>query len=292
MSFVSPEPGLPERPDADEPRPGSGVARAIESWIGWCIALIVILAMLYGGLLLAARTEGFRALLAQRMERRTGISVRIGHSTLSPGLTLTLRDIRWPNDTAPAQPADDGDEDAEVVRPEGSVDEMRIRFRFPRLRWRSLELRGARWTLYRSEDGEWAPAALAARLAGADRAWGLRLFPNDLEGLAPPADAVIAAEDLTMTWYRDAEHPACVVEGLTLHATPCHSPSRDFLHVRMQARLVQSEGAATPGPRAEEWIIYEGGRVQIEPSPPPREAPGGMDAAVAPEDRGELFPES
>lgn len=255
--------GLP----TPESVPARGMARSIESWIGRFLALIVILIILYAGVLLAARTEGFRALAAQRMEKRIGIPVRIERSALSPTLELRFMGVRAGGGTEESMPADDAVAEADPIRAVLSAEEVRIRFEMPRFRMQRLVIRGA-WLEFAWREGEgWQPAALAARLEGMDRAWGLGLFPSLQGGMPPAEDVTLVLEDMNVAWYRGAGSPRCAAEGLSLFVTPLRVPGRRLLHVRMDVRRRYTGDAGAPGPYAMEWIIHEGGRVPLNAAP-------------------------
>jgi hypothetical protein len=129
-----------------EKRPRSLFRRLVAGGL-W---LAVICAILYGSALLLARTAGFRSVLAEQIEQRSGVKVNIARSALDWKLNL------WLDGITSDSPANVGEPMIEAlgVRLDWGLEKGRLRLM-------NLRVEGAQVRLVQGEDGEWLPGFLA-----------------------------------------------------------------------------------------------------------------------------------
>lgn len=262
MSPVCPEPGLPPRPEST-----SRFSKAIAAWMGRFIALVVIVAILYGGLLLAARTEGFRSLVAQRWEKQCGIPVHISSSSLTPAFELRLRGITTVEKPSASKPATD----EEAPKPRLQVKEVRLKWSLSKFRFTRVLLQGARVDFVPDAGGGWSPTPFARWAREADALTGWKWSPpapgssSESEVPMPRGNEIeLRIEDLDMFWHASADGPAASVEQISLSMTPLHPPGRTLTHVRLGAKACRGADGVASGPFEAEWILFDGGCVRLD----------------------------
>ncbi len=264
MSPVQPEPGLPE-----PVRPVSGFPRAISSWIGRLAAVMAILLILYVGLLLAARTEGFRSLMAQRWQKQWGVPLQIVSSALTPALELRLRGITTPEPPPDVKPTVSDESAAEAPQPKLQAKEVRLIWSLLKFKFTRIQVKGARIDFALDPDQGWLPESWARGAEQADAMTGWSWMPKKMSRPAPPhawprlGEGEFTIQDLDIFWHASADGPVASVEKIFMNVTPLHPPGRTLTHVRLGARACRGEDGIMTGPFEAEWILYEGGCVRL-----------------------------
>jgi hypothetical protein len=256
-------------------RPAGGGGASLGGWIG---VPLILAGILYGGVLLAGRTEGFRSLVAERLSAAAGMRMTVGGSKITPGLTLILREVRAAEDVSARPEGAVGS----LGRPEVSVAEAVLGFDLWRRQVRSLDLAGVRMVLVRDAAGGWQPERLAGWAAWAEEGMGLSslaVLPATAEAPATsggagdaPASAAAASpileQALPTLRIRDADIQWCGPGGEVLaswagvqaEVTPFETTRQRMLHVGVSAREGhRASGWSFRGARAE-WIESPGGR--------------------------------
>jgi hypothetical protein len=204
--------------------------------------LEILILIAYVTLLVASRTEGFRALISRQVESRLGGgSVTIGSSKLTPGLRLVLGDlrVRWPN----AQGSEIGGIETIELNPDwlGWMDGFRAR---------EARMTGGRLIFQVTEAGAVSPGF------GQD----LTRWLQRLGWATPEIDPAAAGGDPELWWMLDApvrfsgfdlhwvtarggRHLA--VEGLKGEVLPLRAERSAFRYVDLSAgRMVLENGSS------------------------------------------------
>lgn len=255
--------------DGPPPRGGGGGKSRIRTlWRGFQ-TLVIVAFVLYAAGLVIGRTEGFRSLVAQRLEKILGMPVKIGGVSLDLKYGLKLRDVVTEGTRRPSSPG---------------LRAQRVEIEW---RWSDLWHRGrigiARLELDRpvvvfeeQEEGGWAPAPLApfaefllrqlqfsvpTRKRAADKtplpvpetteerpAREKNGLTTELTGLDM---AIVFKRGEVVWWTGDAAVPAASIEGASLNATPLHLPDRELTHYLLKV----DRAASANGPGMRDLVI-------------------------------------
>ena len=265
MSPFQPEPGLP-----GPARPASRFSQAISSWFGRLAAVLAILLILYVGLLLAARTEGFRSLIAQRWQKQWGVPLQIVSSSLTPTLELRLRGITTVEPPPDVKPTVSDESAAEEPQPRLQAKEVRLKWSLLMFKFTRIQVKGARIDFAMNPAQGWVPEKWARWAGQADAITGWSWMPKKTSEPAPShawprlGESEFTIEDLDIFWHASADGPVASVEKIFMYATPLHPPGRTLMHVRLGAKACRGEDGIMSGPFEAEWILYEGGCVRLD----------------------------
>jgi hypothetical protein len=232
---------------------------------------LVVLVILYVAALAATRTDGFRDVVASRLEQHFGLPVKIESVAASPRFDLTLRGLVTEGTRQKNSP---GLRAHQVVLGWAWGD----LWRHGRVGLRRLELERCVITFARDDQQAWQPADLvplseflakwlqldlgpaasasnAATVAVAERPAGTP-EPDALEPeVEKPAAAAgraaaralqdghlsVALRRSEITWWGDGDVPLAAVEGVSLTATPVRLPNRTLTHYHL--KLEHAAGA-------------------------------------------------
>lgn len=217
---------------------------------------VAVAAILYVAGLFAARTEGFRDIVARRLEARLGLPVSIGSVSADWRYDLTLRSV-----------ATEGTREKQ----EAGVRAQRVRLGWSLADWfggggvglREIDLDRCVITFARGEGGSWQPEQLAplsdflAKWLHVDLGAGGGQAADGVAPTAPKAPAREATRALQearlrvalrrceVTWWTGGEVPLAALEGVTLTATPVRLPNRSMTHYHLKlARAASAAGMA------------------------------------------------
>lgn len=235
------------------------------SSLGGVIGVLVVIAgILYAGVLVAGRTEGFRSLVAERLSKAAGMQMTVGGSKVTTGLALVLYDVRAA-DLVAGRPAETPKTDA--ARPEVSVGEATIEFDLLRQSVRAVEAGDVRIVIVRDAGGGWQPERFSGWAAWAEEGMGL-LSPASLssgpaETPSPGSETArspLMERAVPRIRIRSADlewrgHDGAVLagwKGVQAEVTPFETSRRRMLHVGISAR---------EGHRASGWS-FRGARVE------------------------------
>lgn len=243
----------------ESPEPRKARKSRIRSiWSGFKLLLVLAL-LLYGALLVIGRTEGFRSLVAQRLEKVLGMPVKIGAASLNPKYGVTLRDV-----------------ESEGMRRDGSPG---IRAKQVQIEWRWGDV----WRVGRpgiarigieqpvlvfeeQGSGDWMPASLAPvgefllrqvqfsipmRTSAAAQPpptpkekKAARAKASSATALVGGLDASIVVKRGEVSWWKAGTRaPLASIEGATLYATPLHLPEREVTHYLLKVDRAASSNS-------------------------------------------------
>lgn len=252
-----------EPPQRKQPNPLRRAWRA-------CCTILILLGLLYIAGLAIGRTEGFRALVAQRLEKLLGMPVKIDRTALNARYGLTLKGVV----TEGTRRANSPGLRAQRV----SID----------WRWCDVFRRGkpgiARVELDKpviifaqEEDGTWAPKPLAPLSVFLAKQLQFSL-PMRGENRPPRTDSMLAVEvqgpraatdpaaleavlsglktEISITrgelaWWTEQPVPVASVEGVSLQATPVALPDRALTHYLLKV----TRAASVNGPGIRDLIV-------------------------------------
>ena len=247
-----------EAPASRRANPLRGAWRTLRS-------VLIVLSILYVAGWVIGRTEGFRSLVAQRLEKLLGMPVKIESASLNLRYGLTLRHLV-----------------TEGTRRENSpgIRAQRIEIEW---RWGDLLRRGRpgikRLVLEKpvivfeqQDSGGWSPDPLAPMSDFLARQMQFSFAPRNAaanvpvsEGAGTNAPSVVtqrrSKNELTATlghldmavaiqrgqvvWWTGDAAPAASVEGVTFQATPVQLPDRALTHYVLKVeRAASAQGAA------------------------------------------------
>ena len=231
--------------------------------------IFVVLCILYVAVLIAARTAGFRDLVAERLERRLGMPIRIKTSHVNWRFDTTLGGFA----TESSKKSNEGSVRAKQVRLAWSVAGV-LGGKGPALR--SVELDDAA-IVFAAKPGEaWAPAALAP-LGDFLAKWLELDIDHPAAGGAggkkdsEEAEEVAAAPDVEppnvdkisvrmtggrISW-RESDKDVASVDGIELTSTPVELPNRRLIHRNL--RVAHVANRAGPSMRNLHLEILETG---------------------------------
>lgn len=220
--------------------------------------LLLLAIISYVSCLLISRTDGFRTLAAEQIEKRTGLAVKIGKSRCTAALDVMFERLTL-------------EETGSVVQARAACERASVIWHLPRpfgtgqpMEW---TLDGVELAMARHE-GAWHPAAFADA-AGLVANWLKLPLPKD----APPAAArkerpgdrparpeaeewpswsgprvKVALRDGRMNWWTGQPEPAADVAGLRLTVTPLDAPERPMMHYLLEAQAVSAQGQPMAAP--------------------------------------------
>lgn len=222
--------------------------------------LVVIGAILYGAALVASRTDGFRDLVAARLERHLGMPVKVESVAANARFDLTLQGIVTEGTRHKNSPG----LRAHRVTLAWSWRDV-LRRGGPGLRL--LDLDRCVITFARDEQGVWQPADMAPLSEFLAKWLQLDLGTKPPENVTGPTggeaepreDGAPAAGKPTVaatgvstaralrdarlsivlrrsevTWWGDGDVPLAAVEGVNLAATPVRLPNRTMTHYHLK----------------------------------------------------------
>lgn len=215
--------------------------------------LLVIGLILYGAALVASRTDGFRDVVASRLERHLGVPVKIDAVSANARFDLTLRGVVTEGTRHKNSPGIR----AHRVKLAWSWAQF-VRQGRPGLR--HLDLERCVITFARDDQQNWQPADLAPLseflakwlqldLGTPADAASVSAVKAEASGAAgrPAADAgraaaralqdgrmSVALRRSEVTWWGDGEVPLAAVEGVSLTATPVELPNRTLTHYHLK----------------------------------------------------------
>jgi hypothetical protein len=235
----------------ETPPPAKKSGSMIRSVRNAAITGAILLLIAYATGLAVGRTDGFRAIVAERLSRELGMPVRIDRVSVSPGYSLTLREVASDDAPRPGQ---------------AGLRAQRVEIQW---RWSDLWRRGRVGidridvakpvvVFARAADGGWKPESLAplaeqlarhmqiatssepvSEPARADAApdAGARSATNaaakfDWRGM----ETAISVQRGEISWWLDATVPQASVEGISLHATPIAVPGRRMTHMLLRVQ--------------------------------------------------------
>ncbi|HOW97899.1 MAG TPA: hypothetical protein P5567_00750 [Kiritimatiellia bacterium] len=228
----------------EERRPGSSGPVAHILGVLVCLAGIV-----YLGLFLASRTQGFRLSVEDRLERALGLPVSLKRVEATPGLNLRLEGLASRDSEKNGRP---GIRAHEVVLGWSLSGLVR-----PGPLFQRVVIRGGAITFAPGSSGRWEPAALEPLGAQVAQWGGFELpapeaagssAPGDGNEAGPAAPSAEGAPTNTASWF---EHVALEVraarlawwdaeggerasaEGIDLLVTPVNLPNRPITHVHL-----------------------------------------------------------
>jgi hypothetical protein len=219
--------------------------------------LLVIGMILYGAALVAARTDGFRDVVASRLERHLGMPVKIDGVSANARFDLTLRGVVTEGTRHKNSPG------IRAHRVKLAWN-WALLFRQGRPGLRHLDLERCVITFARDDQQNWQPADLAplseflAKWLQLDLGKPVAAVPDtaaapEREPAAAtegprPAEAAgraaaralqdgrmsVALRRSEVTWWGEGEVPLAAVEGVSLTATPVQLPNRSLTHYHLK----------------------------------------------------------
>lgn len=219
------------------------------------MTLIVLIIIVYGALLAASRTDGFRGLIRDELETRLGLPMKLQKAWLDPSLDLHLRGLDARESAAHAKAS----LQAESVAIQWAPWESLRRGSFVPV---SLTLQTGSLAFAATVSGAWEPSVLSS--IGADVAEWLNM---DVPRKSPPAstnavatnatEAVDAADlkafrlgtlrielqDSELVWWGSTSQELARVSGVNLSVTPNDVPNRRLTHYLLGVR----EASASSG---------------------------------------------
>ncbi len=219
----------------------------------------VLLLIVYVALQVAARTEGFRSLVAEQVGKRIGMPVKIAGSGVNWRFDLTLEHLVTEGTKRPSSPG-------------FRAQRIRLDWNLAGL-WRGAPLRAVeldrpRIVLAREEQGDWKPDEFRALSDFLGRWLELELpapgaakpvaeaDPFDPEAARPAVEdraraaaarlqrtgMTVAFRDGAVEWWDGGQAPAAAVDRIHLQITPLRAPERALTHVRMRVAEVRKAG--------------------------------------------------
>ncbi len=211
--------------------------RSSSSLFWWLLAL----ALLAGFGVLAARTDGVRQLIVDRLQRRTGLTATVSSSRIGWPYDLVLENV-----TLSGKPKSSGSADAErlVLR----LEELRLGRRLRR--GMTVMVRGADVTLYTDDDGRTFPSPWAVLTDIEDTralaAWVTRLFGDASR---------VEFKQVGIEWHDAEKRILTATRNLGLLSVPLRVPNRAWRYFSMSADYVQrAEGHVLAGLQ-QEWLV-------------------------------------
>ena len=211
----------------------------------WAWKLVLVLALVYGGLQILVRTDVFRAQVEDELSRLAGMEVRIGRMRATESLNLKIRDTIGISDVAG------------------------IEARVARVRWRlfrprsapmldSVRVDGLALTIAPDATGAIQPAFMEP-LSRSVFAWTGLTAPKELAAAKAPADAAAPArktgapraledwlggplvlQDVSVRWQDAQGRLLASVSGLDVVWTPLVTPrGRRVSHLDLRAAEIQ-----------------------------------------------------
>jgi hypothetical protein len=212
-------------------------------------AILLLIAYVTG--LAVGRTDGFRAIVAERLSREVSMPVRIDRVSLSAGYNLTLREVASDNAPRPGQ---------------AGLRAQRVDIKW---RWSDLWHKGRIGierinvvhpivAFARNADGKWEPEPLAPLAEQVARYMQIEP-PNKPSSEQPRTDSApdagarsttnavakfnwrgletaISVQRGEISWWLDATVPQASAEGITVHATPITVPGRRMTHLLLRVQ--------------------------------------------------------
>lgn len=211
------------------------------------ITVFFMLMILYAGLLLIARTDGFNYCITERLSELTGLSVSIQTVRVKTDLALALEEVRIAAAQSPPRA---------VSRIEHAILEWSMTGLFARRRpfIDYIELRNCEFVFERDEAGEWQPAPFVGE--GFWLAGQLRVTPLDSSMASPVASEKEPRRKSNRGYHlRNARvvfkdpggRMSAFIEGLDVISTPLRLPGRHMNYYRLQAdRVSGASGTMRP----------------------------------------------
>jgi hypothetical protein len=278
----------------EEPPPRKGPNPLRRAWHAACTILIVVLLLYVSGLVIG-RTEGFRALVAQRLEKVLEMPVKIEGTSLDARYGLTLKGVVTEGTRRANSPGLRAQRVAVSWR-WGDV------FRRGKPGIARLELDKPVIVFELQENGDWAPAPLAPlsaflakqlQFSLPTRTGAAPAAPASESAFAPEGEARAARAGVEaalsglkteivitrgeLAWWTEQPVPVASVEGVSLQATPVAVPGRALTHYLLKV----ARAASVDGPGIRDLVVelLDTGDQQVvlrfhgEHSAPPRPKP-------------------
>jgi len=232
---------------ADESRPGS-VISSISRFVFTLIALLLVLAV---SAYLFARTEGFRALVSDQVEKAIGVRLTASSSRITWNGGIVFEDVR----SEDQKETEGAGLVAARVRIDASLVEA-LRGRFVAA-LRAVHVQDWRLQFSLDEAGVWQPASLGKVSDWLGR-WGTLALPEDEVGGTPaPAEANDSGDDSEppvrpriqladfkrtllriqngdLIWSDRSGNALADIRGVTFKLTPLELPTHPAAHYHLQ----------------------------------------------------------
>lgn len=210
---------------------------------GCLLTSFFLVAIFYGGVFLACRTDGFRSYAEDFLERRLGIPVHVKRIQATPSLKLVLTGVVTEGGVRKGVP---GYRVREAIIQWSVMNALRSRGGV----LSALELKGFGVSFAPGPSGEWAPAAFA-QLGSWVAEWGRFDLPASAAAPvqsdrpateeadstpAPSARGVIwdcinlSISDGEMSWWDADKRELASVSGVRFEVTPIRLPNRKMTH--------------------------------------------------------------
>lgn len=214
---------------------------------------LILVGILYAGLLLVSRTEGFSDIVRGQLAKQFGLEMKVGSASLTPGLTLVLNEV-------------EGHVPKHALKPGVSARRAVIRWRWSGFvgggsRLRTLSVEDAKVRFSPDGTGVWQPVAFSEVSTWFARQVHLDLdrYTNRFLKTLSTNGEVRAIEVLDLfaeeriEWRGGSVHWQIVtnseiarVEGVRLNTAHVQLPGRDLTHYQLQIdRAATSQGLKT-----------------------------------------------
>lgn len=245
---------------------GSNPFRAVRRTL---TTLMVFAILIYIVGLVVGRTDGFRSIVAQRLEKIIGMPVKIDRVRLAPNYALTLTEVAAESGQRGGAPG---------VRARQVDIEWRWRdlWRHGRLGIARLQIDKPAVAFAESADGTWEPARLAPAGEFLLRQLNVTLPAKKATGTSapsptpaekpsvPPEKAALVASVIGLDadvsfkrgevvwWAQGNDAPMASIEGASLSVSPLHLPGREMTHYLLNVdRAASANGPGMSGLVAE-----------------------------------------
>ena len=237
----------------------SSVEEGRQGCLGRLLGTLVVLALiLLVTVYFAARTEGGRAFVEDRLERRLGVALTVGGTAIGWPYALVIRDV-----------ASDGF--GQEGRAGFHADEVRISRLHPRLR-RCVTVHRPVLHLALDDDGAWRPAAFA-RLG---ELWRMELGEVSRATTGWREQTTLHVHEASLRWYDQEGQERASAGGVSFQVVPVRIPGRDMFYCRLSAYNVSGPDGERLHDVETEWLTSERGRdVLLSEAPPGPGAPEG-----------------
>lgn len=240
-----------KRANAWEGPPPQKRSNPLRAAWGACVTILVLLLIAYVTGLFIGRTDGFRAIVAGRLENALGMPVKIDRVSLDAVYTMTLTGLETEGERRTGNPG--------------------LRVGSARLEWRwsdvlkrgkvgisRIELEKPTVAFGRDDAGGWTPKPVAPLADFVARQLQFT-FPSPPEARpAPPStdagrpsrpveidlkgiDTAIVIRRGEVSWWLDASAPHASVEGISLDVTPLSVPGRVLAHYLLTVKRAASK---------------------------------------------------
>lgn len=212
------------------------------------ITLLVLLIIGYVLVLLAARTEGFKYTVEDRLSERWGLPVTVSRIWVKPDGVLVMEGV-------------EGLVAALEGAPGIAVNEIQVRWSLWGWVWpgvpavREVGIRDGQVTFQQDEEGVWQPGHFAL---DAERIWDWVRAPDGTDAPEPQWSRPVHVDGLDLRWLDAAGQPLRVAESVDLQRERAVLRSRLFVCQDLSADRVFEQGREQPAvERVFLWIDGE-----------------------------------